>query len=246
MKSCRSLRLFGRNTWIEAQARRSSRVSVEASFVFRDHRVLAGQVLVNFPAHAALRSVVIFSLLAMSKGIGAPVDLTPLGAVRWPWRFRCFLVASCLQADEETSSDDDHLSEAAGSFDLSLSARKPVSTPTRGEQARVSEDDFNVLDSFDLPEEALQDKVRIKLVVSYILRSSRLCVSLPSIQTHLFGVLVFLFYIQHKSKLCVASVCRPGTLTRSSKASRAAWGMCMDACMSLPSTHFFLVGATPR
>lgn len=58
-----------------------------------------------------------------------------------------------------SSSDDDQLSDSAGGFDLSLSARKPAFTPTRGEQARASEEDFNVLDSFDLPDEALQDKV---------------------------------------------------------------------------------------
>lgn len=70
-----------------------------------------------------------------------------------------FLFARSLQADDMSSSDDDQLSDSAGGFDLSLSARKPASTPTRGEQGRASEEDFNVLDSFDLPEEALQDKV---------------------------------------------------------------------------------------
>eukprot|EP00903_Cladosiphon_okamuranus_P013168 g12281.t1 len=63
------------------------------------------------------------------------------------------------EADEVSSSDDDQLSESAGDFDLSLSARKLASTPLRGEQNKASEEDFNVLDSFDLPEEALHDKV---------------------------------------------------------------------------------------
>lgn len=66
-----------------------------------------------------------------------------------------------------SSSDDDQLSESAGGFDLPLSGRKPASTPTRGGQNRASGADFNMLDSFDLPEEALQDKVGHKLMALF-------------------------------------------------------------------------------
>lgn len=88
---------------------------------------------------------------SVHAALRAPCQRELLGALRRASRCRCLW----LQADGISSSDD----EPASGFDLPLSARKPVSTPTRVEQARASAEDFNVLGSFGLPEGALQDKV---------------------------------------------------------------------------------------
>lgn len=138
--------------------------------------MLVGQNLVNLPVLAALRCIVFFYFSAISESKHAArrapgkllLDVKLLELFAGPPA----VDVSCLQADEMSSSDDDELS--AGGFGVSLPAGKPASTPTRGEQARASEEDFNVLDSFDLPEEALQDKVGYQFDGSFFLRRCQL------------------------------------------------------------------------
>ncbi len=102
---------------------------------------------------------------------------------RRPARCRYFV----LQADELSSSDDEQLSD---------------STATRGKQAS---EDFNVLDSFDLPTEARQDKVGYYQTES-IFDFALLLLAVPECALVEPGRII--------GFLTRPSLCRPGNITR--------------------------------